>query len=139
MIWIGFTGSQEGMTDAQRATLTSLLSEQAAAHPKFEFHHGDCIGSDQQANYIAKTLGAVLVAHPPIDPSKRAHCVVDKSRPPLDYLDRNKEIVRATNVLYATPNKAIEQKRSGTWSTVRFGRKEGRKVVVVLPDGSTTA
>ena len=29
-----------------------------------------------------------------------------------------------------------ERLRSGTWATVRYARKKGRRVIVVRPDGS---
>jgi hypothetical protein len=52
------------------------------------------------------------------------------------YLARNKDIVRATEMLVAAPAQDIEQLRSGTWSTVRFARKMERAVWVILPTGT---
>jgi len=37
--------------------------------------------------------------------------------------------------MIATPGEVDEQLRSGTWSTVRFARKQGKPVHVILPDG----
>jgi predicted Rossmann fold nucleotide-binding protein DprA/Smf involved in DNA uptake len=51
------------------------------------------------------------------------------------YLKRNKDIVRGTELLLATLAEASEQHRSGTWSTVRFARKQGRAIWLIQPDG----
>ena len=51
---------------------------------------------------------------------------------PKPYLDRNRDIVDACEVLLATPD-GPERLRSGTWSTVRYARKIGKPVEVRLP------
>lgn len=135
MIYIGFTGTQDGMSEAQQATVTKLLTEYGEVHPAFVFRHGDCIGSDAQAHDIARAAGAKIVLHPPLQAEKRAHCKGDDEKAPLDYLERNKEIVKGSTVLIATPKKATEEKRSGTWATIRDARKRGIKVQLVQPDG----
>jgi hypothetical protein len=56
--------------------------------------------------------------------------------PEEDYLPRNKNIVRATASLIATPFEFVEILRSGTWSTVRFARKLGKPVFLILPGGT---
>jgi hypothetical protein len=57
-------------------------------------------------------------------------------RPERTYLERNKDIVRESASLIAAPLQAEEQQRSGTWSTVRFARKIGKPVFLILPDGT---
>jgi bifunctional non-homologous end joining protein LigD len=37
---------------------------------------------------------------------------------------------------YDLPAEPEEQLRSGTWSTVRFAKKQGKPVFVILPDGT---
>jgi bifunctional non-homologous end joining protein LigD len=37
---------------------------------------------------------------------------------------------------YGLPAEPEEQLRSGTWSTVRFAKKQGKPVFVILPDGT---
>jgi hypothetical protein len=76
-----------------------------------------------------------IVGHPPNNPAKRAFVPCDESRTPKDYLTRNHEIVRETELLLAFP-KGKEQLRSGTWATVRLARKQKRTVVVFGPDGT---
>ena len=133
---IGFTGTQEGMTPAQIATLYTCLRNLSPE----EFHHGDCIGADAQAHAEARATKSPphIVGHPPLNPSKRAWCECDSLLPEEDYLDRNKKIVDACFLLIATPKEFEEQQRSGTWSTVRYAKKRKKQVLIILPDGSTT-
>ena len=56
---IGFTGTQTGMTTAQMEKVEIVMRELAS--PGFEFHHGDCIGSDFQAVRIARETEYVIV------------------------------------------------------------------------------
>jgi hypothetical protein len=78
-----------------------------------------------------------IVLHSPTNPTKRAwrQAPDHMRRPTKPYLDRNKYIVRDIVSLIATPAEAEEQLRSGIWSTVRFARKQGKPVVLILPDG----
>jgi hypothetical protein len=129
----GFTGTQHGMTEAQKAALRNFLAGGSG-----ELHHGDCIGADSDAHDIADECGYAVVLHPPTNPAKRAWRAVPdhmmKREKP--YLDRNKDIVLDTVSLIAAPAEMEEQQRGGTWSTVRFARKQGKVVVLILPDGT---
>ncbi len=133
MTTIGFSGTQEGMTDAQKAALRKLLDGGAG-----EFHHGDCVGADSEAHDIADECGYGIILHPPTNHSKRAWREVPKHmmRTEKPYLERNKDIVMESTSLIAAPLDPIEQQRSGTWSTVRFARKIGKPVFLILPDGT---
>jgi len=128
---IGFTGTRRGMTEAQRTTLEAVLAKLRAT----EFHHGDCIGADAEAHDVAVAMGCEIVIHPPITEAERAWKVAPRIHAPKPYLVRNRDIVRDTEMLIATPAEETELLRSGTWSTVRFARKAGRVVWVVLPSG----
>jgi predicted Rossmann fold nucleotide-binding protein DprA/Smf involved in DNA uptake len=57
-------------------------------------------------------------------------------RPEKPYLARNRDIVLETIALIAAPAEPLEQIRSGTWSTVRFAKKQGKTVILILPDGT---
>ncbi len=132
---IGFTGTQRGMSEAQR------ISFEAGLRLMFEglsdeFHHGDCIGADAQAHTIAEKIGFIMVLHPPIDPKKQAHCEGDFSRKPKPYIERNHDIVDETELLIATPGEPTEQLRSGTWATIRYARKLRRRLVIIGPEGN---
>lgn len=132
MHYIGFTGSRSGMSDAQRETVTRLLRDAA---PKI-IRHGDAIGSDEQFHVLARMTEAKIVVHPCNLTDQRAYCQADEVKEAKAPLARNKDIVDNSTVVIATPDRADEQVRSGTWSTIRYARKEGKIVHVVTPDGS---
>jgi hypothetical protein len=130
---IGFTGTQQGMTEKQQEEFVKLIQE---FNPT-EFHHGDCIGADKQANDFVFAIykgKAKIVIHPPVNPAKRAWCNTwDDMRPQRDYLKRNHDLVNETDLLIATPKEANEVVRSGTWSTIRYARKQNKEVMIIAP------
>jgi hypothetical protein len=128
---IGFTGTHHGMTPAQVRVFRSILS----GHKGAALHHGDCVGADAQAHEVACSLGRDVTIHPPVIGAQRAWKTSPDIRAPRPYLSRSKDIVRETDMLIAAPAEAKEQRRSGTWSTVRFARKLGKPVFVISPDG----
>lgn len=130
---IGFTGTQEGMSELQQKLLHDILAFAVKDGDTVVFHHGDCIGADEQAHEIALTLGCKIHIHPPVNGSKRAFCdawdAIYESKP---YLDRNKDIVNSSIGLIAAPKTTKEEQRSGTWSTVRYATKNN-KPIIILP------
>ena len=132
---VGFTGTEKGMTSAQKQTLCLLLDSLDVT----EFHHGDCVGADAEAHEIALDRGIRIVIHPPTDSKKRAFCKgAVEIREPKPYLDRNHDIVdEGDGALIATPFEEKEILRSGTWATVRYAYKMGRAVdvFVIRPEG----
>jgi hypothetical protein len=130
---VGFTGTRDGMTEGQKRGLRSLLKTIRASH----LHHGDCVGADADAHAIAQELGIKVETHPPTDKKLRAFCEgADVEHDAAPYLHRNKNIVDSTKILIATPKTPVEEIKSGTWSTIRYARKqEQRSVVVIPPDG----
>lgn len=134
---VGFTGTRYFMTARQLGTVRKLLADLPAGS---KFHHGGCIGADEQSSHIAHELGLWIVRHPPIAQSpiaiaKLAFSCFDEDREPKPYLERNHDIVDETQFLIAAPQQPIEQLRSGTWATVRYARKKRRRIVIVLPNG----
>jgi hypothetical protein len=120
---IGFTGTQHGMSKFQKKLLRRLLDNDLD-----EFHHGDCVGADAEAHNIADTerCACAIVIHPPSDSRKRAFKKVhdqDQMIKPKPYIQRNKDIVNAVDLLIAAPRSNKEELRSGTWSTVRYAKK----------------
>lgn len=137
---IGFTGTQRGMTQHQEClfveTIYQLLLEATTPRESIQFHHGDCIGADADAHRLIRHYfpTVTIVGHPPINESKRAFCKVDIELKSFDYLVRNRQIVTATDVLVACPGGMTEELRSGTWSTVRYARKQkGYRGIVLWP------
>lgn len=127
---IGFTGTQEGMSKQQIIKVGGLLVKLGAK----EARHGDCIGADSDFHEICKAMNIKTYIHPPTNSSKRAFCVGDFKYEPKPYLERNKDIVRGSQVLIATP-KSEEELRSGTWSTIRYARKLEREIYIIFPSG----
>ena len=129
---MGFTGTQAGMTNRQRSRFAQLLDQSVE-----EFHHGDCIGADEEAHKLTRLTipDTKIVIHPPSNTSKQAFCASDEIRAPKPYLDRNHDIVDETDELIATPKGFEEELRSGTWATVRYARRKNKKVTIIWPDG----
>ena len=131
MTRFGFTGSQKDMSVAQQEWLVGLLAS------RHSIHHGACIGSDETVHDIATRLGMKVVVHPPTDRTKMMLLISRvplQILPPRPYLQRNRDIVDACELLLATPN-SDERLRSGTWATVRYAVKVGKPVLICYPDG----
>lgn len=133
----GFTGTQKGMSARQKMRFVQHI---VAMNPT-EFHHGDCIGADEDAHYLVQEHlpDCRIIIHPPIYESKRAFCKgAAVILPARDYLDRNKDIVNACTRLFVTPGEMTEQQRSGTWSTYRYGKKLHKTIKLILPRKKTS-
>lgn len=134
---VGFTGTRNGMTIEQRHAFAALIVELGTT----SFHHGDCVGADAEAHDLVREHipSATITVHPgPDGTGFRAYKKADASVGAKPFLDRNKCIVDSTSALIAAVNSPTEKLRSGTWSTVRYAAKKGRKVYVIFPDGSVT-
>lgn len=131
---VGFTGTREGMTPEQRVSMSKWLHWNRTRITAV--HHGDCIGADAEFHALAKYLyNRWTVIHPPDKDTYRAFCKGDEYRLPAPYLVRNRAIVDEAELLLATPATFEEEIRSGTWTTIRYGRKRSKPVVVIKPDG----
>jgi len=127
---VGFTGTHKGASSVQlfeAEQKLKALKEQGYD----EFHHGLCIGADVQVATIAKKLGYRVVAHPGLasDPKNllfRGECENDETREAKPFIKRDHDIVDETEVMLATPKGHAEEARSGTWTTVRYAKKQGR-------------
>lgn len=130
---IGFTGTQIGMTHAQNDRCQRLLKD---LDNNQQFHHGDCVGADAEAAFHAHRFGYFVVCHPPLIEAKRAFTNnYNEKRHPDEYIARNHAIVDESDVLIACPQENTEQLRSGTWATVRYARKTGKRIFIIYPDG----
>src|SRR5271157_2895230 len=116
---VGFTGTQKGAHPAQIAAAKEKLK--ALKEEGFdEFHHGACIGADEQVAKIAADLGFKVVAHPGLaaDPknlmyrSEWGGSHVPREAKP--FIERDHDIVDETETILATPNSYGERVRSGT-------------------------
>lgn len=130
---IGITASRNAMTVAAGRAAFALLRN---LRQRFDWmNHGDCVGGDELLASYWALAGGRLRAHDPDNSAMRAFVWSDERLPPLPYLQRNRAIVDTSACLVAVPD-GPERERSGTWSTVRYARRLGRPVAVIMPDGS---
>ena len=137
---IGFTGTRDGMTARQWRRLRLWLEETAwPGNLISEVHQGCCVGADSEfVLAVLDTVFCTIHAHPSNIRSLTDQWAVDVAtvrHPPLPPLERNVVIVDSSDVLLAAP-KGPEEMRSGTWSCVRYGRKQKKPVVIFWPDGT---
>jgi hypothetical protein len=127
------------MAERQRSELERLLREMTPA----ELHHGGCLGADAEAHGLALDLGVPsIIVHPSTIPELTAELRRDGERTfvtvlePRKPLKRNRDIVRAVDILIAAPATAHEVERSGTWATIRFARRAmpSMRVIVIQRD-----
>lgn len=136
---VGFTGTQKGMTDSQKNTVDILLYN-LSLDGFTRFHHGDCIGADTEAHWLAIQRKYYIIVHPPIISSKASNLgvrpidqpIVYRHQPKL-YLDRNHDIVDASEILIVCPKEREQVIRSGTWATYRYAKKQNKKIYLILP------
>jgi hypothetical protein len=131
----GFTGSQHmPLSFVQFLSVAKLIED--CFEPDSEFHYGRCIGWDDKAAAIARSVGYRLIGHPPTDRRQIGRVIPDIELPPLPYLERDRRLVDATRKLLAAPHTPYEVLRSGTWATVRFAVRRGKPGQLVKPDGT---
>lgn len=115
---LGFTGTQEGMSDGQKAEFARKVRHLQPV----EFHHGDCVGADAEAHELVRVNvpSCVIHSHPPTDERRRAFCKADVVHPAKDFIPRNHDIVDECDFLFAAPRRNEMELRSGTWATYRY-------------------
>jgi len=133
---LSFTGTRDGMTKAQSDTVIRFFQEHLE---EIELAvHGDCVGADVDFHVIAQGFGIPIRIRPSDHPT-RAFCEgAAEVFPPKNPLVRNVEIVADGTQLIGCSKTFEEARRSGTWHAIRQGRKFGKPITVVWPDGTTT-
>ncbi len=132
MIFVGFTGTQRGMTQPQLTKVGMLLQEYKE---KSWFIHGDCVGADAQAAVLAVAAGYKIWIKPSNIEAKRAWGLSDMVDFPKPPLERNIDIIEASTLMIAAPYESYEMKRSGTWYTIRHAKKLDKPMKIVYPSG----
>lgn len=133
---VGITGSRNGLSFGQQGVLEAQLSALWVQGAR-TFHHGDCVGVDQEASYIARRMGYKLVAHPPIKSILRAYVDSEVSWEPNDYLTRDRDIVDCSDFVIGCPD-GPRRKGSGTWYTIGYAEDRGVPVLIVHPEGTVS-
>lgn len=139
---IGFTGTRKGMTRKQKAKIKlffegHLLDLDMMERDTWVVRHGGCDGSDDDFHNIASEYADMIYVYPGDEQQKTKYknsrfVTVTEIKP---YLERNKDIVHMTGGLLATPKGFKEEKRSGTWMTIRHAKKVKKPVFIIYPDG----
>ena len=123
---IGFTGTRHGMTFMQDAAVLRLVDDLHAEHD-LTVHHGCCVGADADFHSMCRDLDLVIVGHPGPDYPTGELCArgltFDALREPMPHMKRNAAIVAASQIMIAAPLEMAEQKRGGTWATIRMALK----------------
>lgn len=138
---LGFTGTRNGMTAAQRATVDCLL---IFRFNLTEAHHGDCLGADDEfANLChALTPRPKIYARPGFSAKGYANDLrannphADVTHPEKTHFARNRDIVDVCDVLLVVPVASIPQTSGGTWYSFGYAKKKKKPIVVVWPDGT---
>jgi hypothetical protein len=88
---------------------------------------------DHDPNRIIRIIG-----HPTSEKYVRKELLAldlecDEVREAKHPLERNHDIVDQTDFMIAAPFTESEVLRSGTWSTIRYARKQGKEVYIFTP------
>lgn len=131
---LGFTGSREGMNIWQVQQCIDLIKK---IKPK-ETHLGDCVGADHEFYGLIKGWSSSLVVgHPPINPKNRVFLEYNWSVKEKEYITRNHDIVKASQLIIAAPKETDSVLRSGTWATIRFALQMRKPMIIIYPRHST--
>lgn len=133
---IGFSGSREGMTFAQKQTIKHIII--LLDKDTDEVHHGACIGADQEFDALCRLVGHKIYRHPgfPEDHPMRAHlpdypnAILEDVIPPLD---RNEVIVSKSNLILAAPR----SNSRGTYHTIDYAIRTKTDTWIVNEKGLT--
>lgn len=136
MIRVGVTGTRQGATEPQLATVGQILAE--VSDYQRELHHGGCIGVDEQVAILAMNDGYATVEHPPLNPEFASRRINSYTiLPPKNYLVRNRAIVHAVDRMLVVPRRRGTI-GGGTGYTFRYARDLGVPALIVWPDGEMT-
>jgi hypothetical protein len=135
---VGITGTREGMNERQRQEVRQVLHDLAYEAGRDgivpHFHHGDCRGVDVQAAAMAREFGYVIVCHPPKLTEEQGYFGGNIIHPPKGYLERDRAIVDAVDVLLVVPKENEWQPRGGTWYTHDYAVKMDVPVSIFYPN-----
>lgn len=141
---IAFTGTRKGMTIDQHAQFGMQFAENLTYGEVNEWHCGDAIGADHQANVSVDTLrkgiyDVVTHGHPCNIENQRAFDEYDHLHPVDKPLTRNRRMVDRCDLLIAAPYEYEEVHRgSGTWATIRYAKARHVRIIIIWPNGSAT-
>ena len=127
---VGITGTRQGLDFTQERILDSMFALLDKLFDEVTIEHGDCIGVDQQAHNMAIKFEFAIFIHPPKNDKHRAFCKGGAILEPEEYLQRNQNIVMASDILLAFPTTENYIPHSGTWYTIGYAQEEGIPVII---------
>lgn len=134
----GFTGTRKGMTHKQ-----GQLVRIAVRHGKPAIvRHGGAHGADMEFHAMWREELPQRFAD--VWPAEQARVKLFDHQdnvhvnPVMDPLARDDEIAKRSKFLIACPHTQKEELRSGTWTTIRRGRKVDIPILIVWPNGVMT-
>jgi len=126
------TGTRKGLTEPQ---FDFIMKEIIECTSITDLHEGDCIGVDYQVTQMFQDIRPEVEIHcHPSNLRTRGYGLYDQIREPKDALVRNRDMVDESLALWGCPA-GVEILRSGTWACIRYARKMGLLITLVMPDG----
>jgi hypothetical protein len=139
---VGFSGTRNGMRPQQLSTFLKVIEQ---LNPT-DFIHGACKGADEEAAKLVREsiFGCRIIARPGKSAkggenglaSTAALEVSHEVMPAETHFVRNRKIVADCDVLIATPFAMARLTFGGTEYTIAQGKKAGKRVLIIQPDGS---
>lgn len=135
-----FTGTRQGWTGAQFKGVRRvfhILKDQGCR----TLLHGVCVGSDESADALAiDEFQFITVGYPGVNGQGqspwRSHGCRCAMMPEEEYQIRDHKMVDRSEAVVATPKGMFEETRgSGTWLTIRYAKKQGKRLYIVYPTG----
>lgn len=149
---IGYTGTRNGMTQAQKDSLFGILDYLGCFKGTVtHINHGDCIGGDEEFdNAVVETLKqdtVTRIIHAPVDPEHQAHMASRNNgfyketiiSEPQTHLKRNRNVVEASDIIIAAPEQDSDPGWGGTWYTYNYARKHDKPTYLIQPSGNVIA
>lgn len=134
---IGLTGNREFPTQEQVTIFCSLLN--TLTGNTVTFHHGGCIGSDETMHHLIHHYYPNCIIHLYPSTFKDMWGIqpdeADWSQEPKKALERDLDIVNASEILIALSPTEEEILRSGTWATLRYMKKANKPFIIIPPTG----
>jgi hypothetical protein len=132
---IGFSGSRKGLSKMQYEYVDKFLFNNLVTID--EVHHGDCIGADATFHKISSKLHIEkIIIHPPSNPTLRAFCESKYKWEEKDYLSRDRDIIKCSDIVLTCPYDSNKNYHSGTWYCINKGISLGKIVYIIYRNGT---
>lgn len=134
---LGISGSRNGCSQVQYDAVWDFLrvASQKAYHT---LNTGCCLGVDELVTVLAYyDYKMKIIAFPPRVETYLSRITLDladDAHDPEDYLIRNGNIVRNSELMLFVP-KNFHDDHSGTWSTMRYAGRLSKKMKIFWPSG----